>query len=71
MNSGVDADLTRVLKPSKLGHLVRTLPERLALAPAQQLDYLAFLALLLADVQRRDHQLERHLQQGRIHRRIA
>lgn len=59
----VDADLVRLLKRLKLGPLVPTLPERLTLARAQQLDYAAFLTLLLADeVQRRDQQaLERHL----------
>ena len=59
----VDADLVRLLKRLKLGPLVPTLPERLALARAQQLDYAAFLTLLLADeVQRRDQQaLERRL----------
>jgi DNA replication protein DnaC len=52
----VDADLLRLLKRLKLGPLAPTLPERLALARAQQLDYAAFLTLLLADeVQRRDH----------------
>ena len=51
----VDADLLRLLKRLKLGQLAPTLPERLALARAQQLDYAAFLTLLLADeVQRRD-----------------
>jgi DNA replication protein DnaC len=59
----VDPDLARLLKRLKLGPLLPTLPERLALARAQQLDYAAFLTLLLADeVQRRDHQaLERRL----------
>lgn len=59
----VDPDLTRLLKRLKLGQVLPTLPERLALARAQQLDYAAFLTLLLADeVQRRDHQaLERRL----------
>lgn len=62
--SQINADLVRLLKRLKLGPLVPTLPERLALARAQQLDYVAFLTLLLADeVQRRDQQaLERHLQ---------
>ena len=32
MNGGVDADLMRVLNRLKLGQLVPTLPERLALA---------------------------------------
>ncbi len=59
----IDADLLRLLKRLKLGLVAPTLPERLALARAQQLDYTAFLALLLADeVQRRDHvALERRL----------
>jgi len=59
----VDPDLTRLLKRLKLGQVLPTLPERLTLARAQQLDYTAFLTLLLADeVQRRDHQaLERRL----------
>src|SRR5258708_22301918 len=45
----VDADLVRLLKRLKLGQLVPTLPERLTLARAQQLDYAQFLTLLLAD----------------------
>jgi DNA replication protein DnaC len=53
----LDPDLHRLLKRLKLGTLAPTLPERLTLARAQQLDYAAFLTLLLADeVQRRDHQ---------------
>lgn len=65
MSRGLDAAL-RLLKRLKLGQLVPTLPERLALACAQQLDYAAFVTLLLAEeVQRREHQaLERHLQQA-------
>ena len=61
-----DPDLVRLLKRLKLGQLVPTLAERLTLARAQQLDYVAFLTLLLADeVQRRDQQaLERHLVQA-------
>jgi hypothetical protein len=49
------------------------LPERLALARAQQLDYVAFLTLLLADeVHRRDHQaLERHLLQAGFEDRVT
>ena len=62
----LDPDLVRLLKRLKLGQLVPTLPERLALARAQHLDYAAFLTLLLADeVQRREQQaLERHLDQA-------
>ncbi len=69
----VDADLVRLLKRLKLGPLVPTLPERLALARAQQLDYAAFLTLLLADeVQRRDQQaLERHLNQAGFEERVT
>ena len=68
----VDPDLVRLLKRLKLGPLVPTLPERLALARAQHLDYVAFLTLLLADeVQRRDHQaLERHLVQAGFEDRV-
>ena len=69
----VDADLVRLLKRLKLGQLVPTLPERLALARAQQLDYAQFLTLLLADeVQRREQQaLERHLLQAGFEDRVA
>jgi DNA replication protein DnaC len=68
----VDADLVRLLKRLKLGPLVPTLPERLALARTQQLDYAAFLTLLLADeVQRREQQaLERHLTQAGFEERV-
>jgi hypothetical protein len=39
----IDPDLVRLLKRLKLGPLLPTLPERLTLARAQQLDYVAFL----------------------------
>ena len=57
-------DLTPLLKRLKLGALLPTLPERLALARREQLDYAAFLQILLADeVSRRDHsRLERQLE---------
>lgn len=66
MTVTIDADLLRLLKRLKLGLLAPTLPERLTLARTQQLDYAAFLTLLLADeVQRRDHlSLERRLLQA-------
>jgi len=48
--STIDPDLVRLLKRLKLGPLLPKLPERLALARAQQLDYVAFLTLLLADL---------------------
>jgi DNA replication protein DnaC len=61
-----EPDLLRLMKRLKLGALAPTLPERLALARSQQLDYAAFLTLLLADeVQRRDQlSLDRRLIQA-------
>jgi DNA replication protein DnaC len=57
------ADLTPLLKRLKLGALLPTLPERLALARREQLDYAAFLQVLLVDeVTRRDH--------GRLERQV-
>lgn len=69
----LDPDLLRLLKRLKLGTLAPTLPERLALARAQQLDYAAFLTLLLADeVQRRDQQaVERRLDQAGFEERVT
>ena len=71
--NGIDPDLVRLLKRLKLGPLLPTLPERLTLARAQHLDYVAFLTLLLADeVQRRDQQaLERHLDQAGFEDRVT
>jgi hypothetical protein len=65
----VDPDLVRLLKRLKLGPLVPTLPERLALARAQHLDYVAFLTLLLADEVQQA--LERHLDQAGFEDRVA
>lgn len=69
----LDADLVRLLKRLKLGPRVLTWPERLALARAQQLDYAAFLTLLLADeVQRRKQQApDRHLLQAGFEERVT
>lgn len=69
----LDPDLVRLLKRLKLGQLIPTLPDRLALARAQRLDYAAFLTLLLADeVQRREQQaLERHLDQAGFEERVT
>lgn len=66
MTTPIDTDLLRLLKRLKLGALAPTLPERVTLARTQQLDYAAFLTLLLADeVQRRDQlSLERRLLQA-------
>ncbi len=62
----------RLLKRLKLGPLLPTLPERLTLARAQQLDYVAFLTLLLADeVQRRDQQALEHLLQAGFEDRVT
>ena len=56
-------DLMPLLKRLKLGTLLPTLPERLALARRDQLDYAAFLEVVLADeVNRRD--------QGRLERQV-
>lgn len=56
-------ELTPLLKRLKLGAILPTLPERLALARREQLDYAAFIQLILTDeVNRRD--------QGRLDRRL-
>src|SRR5581483_2700859 len=53
----MNTDLAPLLKRLKLGALLPTLPERLALARREQLDYAAFLQILLTDeVSRRDQQ---------------
>lgn len=58
------SELKPLLKRLRLGYLLNTLPERLALARRDQMDYAAFLQILLADeVTRRDNRnLEIHLQ---------
>ncbi len=58
------SELKPLLKRLRLGYILDTLPERLALARRDQLDYAAFLEILLADeVTRRDNRnLEIHLQ---------
>ena len=49
-------ELTPLLKRLKLGAMLNTLPERIALARREQLDYASFLQVILADeVNRRDH----------------
>ena len=57
-------DLKPLLKRLRLGYLLNTLPERLALARRDQLDYASFLEIILADeVTRRDNRnIEMHLQ---------
>ena len=62
-------ELKPLLKRLKLGHLLKALPElpeRLALARREQLDYAAFLQIILADeVTRRDNRnMEMHLQKA-------
>lgn len=53
-------ELRPLLKRLKLGQMLNTLPERLALARRDQLDHAAFLQILLADeVSRRD---QRHFE---------
>ena len=49
-------ELTPLLKSLKLGALASTLPERIALARREQLDYASFLEIILSDeVNRRAH----------------
>jgi DNA replication protein DnaC len=57
-------DLAPLLKRLKLGTLLPTLPERLALARREHLDYAPFLQILLTDevTRREHHRLERQLQ---------
>jgi DNA replication protein DnaC len=59
-------DLKPLLKRLRLGYLLNTLPERLVLARRDQLDYAAFLEIILADeVTRRDNRnVEIRLQQA-------
>jgi DNA replication protein DnaC len=60
------AELKPLLKRLRLGYLLDTLPERLVLARRDQIDYAAFLQIILADeVMRRDNRnMEIHLQQA-------
>jgi DNA replication protein DnaC len=69
----LESDLVALLKRLKLGQTIPTLPDRLALARAQKLDYAAFLTLILADeVQRRDaQQLERRLHAAGFEERVS
>ncbi len=59
-------ELTPLLKRLKLGAMLNTLPERIALARREELDYASFLQVILTDeVNRRDHRrLELRLQQA-------
>jgi DNA replication protein DnaC len=59
-------ELKPLFKRLKLGGILDTLPERLALARRDQLDYAAFLQILLTDeIQRRDNRnLELRLQKA-------
>jgi DNA replication protein DnaC len=51
----LDADLKKLMRALKLGRMLDTLPERLALAKQQSLPYADFLSLVFADeVERRD-----------------
>jgi DNA replication protein DnaC len=69
----LEPDLVVLLKRLKLGQVIPTLPDRLTLARAQQLDYAAFLTIILADeVQRRDSQaLERRLSAAGFEERVT
>jgi hypothetical protein len=56
----IDAELTTLLRRLKLGRLLDTLPQRLALARTEHLPHADFLQLVLADeVDRRDPDLRR------------
>ena len=49
-------ELTPLLKQLRLGQMAATLPERIALARREQLDYASFLEIILSDeVNRRAH----------------
>ena len=51
----IDADLRKLMRALKLGRMLDTLPERLALAKQQSMPYPDFLSLVFADeVDRRD-----------------
>jgi len=56
------SELKPLLKRLRLGYMLNTLPERLALARRDQLDYAAFLQILLADevTRRNNRNLEIH-----------
>ena len=58
----IQPELKTVLKRLKLSGMLPTLPDRLAYARKEKLDYLQFLELVLSDeVERRDqHQREQH-----------
>ena len=62
------SELKPLLKRLRLGYMLNTLPERLALARRDQLDYAAFLQIILADevTRRNNRNLEMH-QIGRAH----
>ena len=59
-------ELTPLLKRLQLGPMAATLPERIALARREQLDYASFLEIILSDeVNRRAHRrIEMRLQQA-------
>ena len=59
-------ELTPLLKRLKLGAVLNTLPERVALARRDQLGYASFLQIILTDeINRRDHRrLELRLQRA-------
>lgn len=60
------SELKPLLKRLRLGYLLNTLPERLALARRDQLDYAAFLQIILADevTRHNNRNLEMHLQKA-------
>ena len=59
-------ELTPLLKRLQLGPMAATLPERIALARREQLDYASFLEIIFSDeINRRAHRrIETRLQQA-------
>ncbi len=57
-------DLTPLLKRLRLGTMATTLPERIALARREQLDYNSFLEVILSDevTRRENRRIEMRLQ---------
>ena len=65
-------ELTPLLKQLRLGQMATTLPERIALARREQLDYASFLEIILSDeVNRRAHRRIEVRLNGAVSRRPA
>ena len=65
-------ELTPLLKRLKLGAVLNTLPERVALARRDQIDYASFLQIILTDeINRRDHRRLDSASRGPASSRLA